>query len=94
MRLVKSNPELFKNPTLGEANPTTFLEEVELQSNEDRAARVEKREPSVARRKVRYPSYMPSGSVPSSVKPEVELIHPDSVVENELGLKTLGIEEE
>ena len=77
MRLVNTNPDLFKNPTLGEANPTVFLDEVELQNIEDKAARFEKREPSVARRAVRYPTYMPSGSVPSSVKPEVNMVSPD-----------------
>lgn len=77
MRLSKTNPELFENPTLGEASPTVFLDEQEIQNIEDKAARFEKREPSVARREVRYPTFMPSGSVPSSIKPVVNMVSPD-----------------
>lgn len=77
MRLSQSNPELFENPTLGEASPTRFLDEVELQKIEDRQARIDKREPAIARREVRYPTMTPSHSVPSSIKDEVKLISPD-----------------
>lgn len=79
-RLVNTNPELFENPTLGEANPTVFLDEQEQQNIEDKAARFEKREPSVARREVRYPTLPPSGTVPSSVRPVVNLVSPDEVI--------------
>lgn len=78
-RLVNTNPELFQNPTLGEANPTVFLDEQEQQNIEDKAARFEKREPSVARREVRYPTLMPSGTVPSSVKPVINMVSMDEV---------------
>jgi hypothetical protein len=77
MRLSQTNPELFSNPTLGEANPTVFLDEQEKQAIEDKAARFEKREPSVARREVRYPTLMPSSSVPSSVQPVINMVSPD-----------------
>jgi hypothetical protein len=78
-RLVNTNPELFENKTLGEANPTVFLDEQELQNIEDKAARFEKREPSVARREIRYPTLMPSGTVPSSVKPVINMVSMDEV---------------
>lgn len=76
-RLVDTNPELFENPTLGEASPTRFLEEVEAQKVEDWQARIEKREPGVAVREVRYPSLMPSHTVPSTVAPVVNIVSPE-----------------
>jgi hypothetical protein len=76
-RLVTTNPELFENPTLGEANPLPFLEEVEAQRVEDRNARFEKREPGIAVRDVRYPALPPSGTVPSTVANTVTIVSPD-----------------
>lgn len=81
MRLSQTNPELFKNPTLGEANPTVFLDEVEKQNIEDKAARFERREPAIARREVRYPTLMPSHTVPSSAVPVVNMISPDEYMQ-------------
>jgi hypothetical protein len=94
-RLIKTNPELFENPTLGEANPTTFLEEVELQKNEDRSARLEGREqPLIARREIRYPTVMPSGTVPSSIQPVVNMVEPGSfATPNEDVLKSSELSE-
>jgi hypothetical protein len=72
--LPKSHPELFSNPTLGEAVTNRFLDEVELQEAEDRSARAQNREPLIARREVRYPSETPSGSVHSNVHDVVNLV--------------------
>lgn len=77
-RLVNTNPELFKNPTLGEANPTTFLDEEVAQNIEDKQARRDKREPLIARREVRYPVYAPAHAVPSSTQDVVNMHNPDS----------------
>lgn len=76
-RLVDTNPELFENPTLGEASPVPFLEEVEAQRVEDRQARIDKREPGVAVRDVRYPTLAPSNTVPSTVANTVTIVDPD-----------------
>lgn len=73
-RLVDTNPELFKNPTLGEANPTTFLDEEVAQKIEDKQARRDKREPLIARREVRYPVYAPAHAVPSTTQDVVNML--------------------
>lgn len=75
-RLVKSNPELFTNPTLGEANPTTFLDEEVAQIVEDKQARMDQREPLIARREVRYPVYAPAQAVPSATQDVVNMVDP------------------
>lgn len=57
--MVDLNPEIWNNPTLGEAVNLPFLDELEAQIMEDYAARVEGREP---RRVMHYPrrhEYMP-----------------------------------
>ncbi|MFE1145201.1 hypothetical protein [Streptomyces rochei] len=77
-RLVDSNPELFTNPTLGEANPTTFLDEEVAQTVEDKQARRDKREPLIARREVRYPTYAPAQAVPSSTQDVVNMHDPNT----------------
>lgn len=77
-RLVNTNPELFKNPTLGEANPTTFLDEEVAQKVEDKQARLDKREPLNARREVRYPTYAPAHAVPSATQDVINMHDPDT----------------
>lgn len=86
-RLSQTNPELFTNPTLGEANPTTFLDEEVAQNIEDKQARRDKREPLVAKREVRYPVWAPATAVPSSVGDVVNLHDPDS---NEIVVEGTG----
>jgi len=76
--LPKSHPELFANPTLGEAVTNRFLDEVELQENENRSAKAEGREPLIAQREVRYPTETPSGSVHSNVHDVVNLVESNS----------------
>lgn len=75
-RLGSTHPELFANPTLGEAVPNVFLDEEVLQAKEDWQARLGGGTPRIARRKVRYPVYMPSGTVPSNIKDEIRLVDP------------------
>jgi len=77
-RLVNTNPKLFTNPTLGEANPTTFLDEEALQTIEDKAARMDKREPLVAKREIRYPVFAPAQAVPSTTQDVVNMHDPDT----------------
>lgn len=72
--MVDVNPEIWENPTLGEAVDNQFLDEVEAQSKEDRAARREGRAPREVQREVRYPTMTPSGSVPSSVSDKLTFV--------------------
>lgn len=73
-RLVDTNPELFENPTLGEATTNPFLDQVEEQRLEDRNARAKGREPRVVIAEGRFPKFISADSVPSSVKPELVYI--------------------
>lgn len=72
--MVDVNPEIWDNETLGEAVDNQFLDEVEAQSKEDRAARREGRAPREVQREVRFPTMMPSGSVPSSVSDKLKFV--------------------
>lgn len=72
--MVDVDPKIWDNPTLGEATNNLFLDEVEAQAKEDRAARREGRTPETIQREVRYPTMPPSGSVPSSVSDKLVVI--------------------
>lgn len=72
--MVDVNPEIWKNQTLGEAVDNQFLDEVEAQSKENRAARREGRPPREVQRVVRYPQMTPSGSVPSNIQDELKFV--------------------
>jgi hypothetical protein len=63
--------EAFDNPTLGEATTAPFLDQLEAQNKEDFNARHEGREPRTVSAVNRFPQFMPAGSVPSSVQPEL-----------------------
>lgn len=73
-RLSQTNPELFENPTLGEATTNPYLDQQEAQATEDYNARLDGREPRTVIAKNRYPQFMPAGSVPSDVQPELEYV--------------------
>lgn len=70
-RLSESNPELFENERLGEASPLPFLDQMELQKQEDYSARIEGRTPRVVIAEDRFPHLPPSGTVPSSIAPKL-----------------------
>lgn len=57
--MVDVNPEIFNNPTLGAAANGTFLDVEEAQYVENRAAKVEGREPRIATREESYPGFVP-----------------------------------
>lgn len=54
--MVDLNPEIWNNPTLGDAATSGFADEEALQRVEDRAAKAEGREPWIARRISRDPN--------------------------------------
>lgn len=71
-RLSQTNPELFENPTLGEATTAPFLDQVEAQKREDFNARHAGREPRTVVALNRIPGkFKPSGSVPSNYTDQI-----------------------
>lgn len=83
MTYSSEHPELVNNPTLGAATTNPFLDQVEAQSIEDHNARIEGREARTVIAENRYPQFMPSGSVPSSTKPELSFKDETPVAESE-----------
>ena len=56
--MVDVNPDIFNNPTLGQAANGQFLDMVEAEMNEKRDAEIEGREPRELRRRENYPGYV------------------------------------
>lgn len=84
-RLSETNPELFENPTLGEATTTPFLDQIEAQQKEDFNARHEGREPRTVVALNRIPGkFTPSGSVPSDYSEEIAFEGETESTEEEL----------
>lgn len=71
MSFSSEHPELIANTTLGAVTTNPYLDQVEAQTIEDHNARIDGREPRTVIAENRYPQFMPSGSVPSSVQPEL-----------------------
>ena len=69
--MVDVDPEIFNNPTLGAAANGVFLDVMEAQQAENRAAAIEGREPELVHREGRYPGYMPEN--PSSYHSDVTI---------------------
>lgn len=80
-RLSETNPELFENPTLGEATTSPFLDQVEEQKKEDFNARHEGREPRTVLALNRIPGkFIPSESVPSDYSEQLAYEGEDSLI--------------
>jgi hypothetical protein len=80
-KLSYTHPELFSNPTLGEATKSPFLDQVEAQKIEDFNARDEDRAPRTVVAGNRYPQFMPSGTVSSDIQPDLSYSDGDPVNE-------------
>ncbi len=63
--MVDVNPEIFDNPTLGQAANGPFLDLIEAQMNEDRDAKIEGRMPQKLTRDNCYPGYVTPPKTPS-----------------------------
>ncbi len=74
------DPKIWNNKTLGSASKLPFLDEIEAQAAENRAARAEGREPAVVVHKDNYPKLIPSETVPSGIS-DVKVVHPSSLDE-------------
>jgi hypothetical protein len=74
------DPEIWNTPNLGSASPVPFMDEVEAQRVEDYDARLNNREPLIARRapEDRAPHFMEPHTVPSSVDIKVNLTDPNA----------------
>lgn len=70
-------PECLSNPTLGAATNGVFLDVLEAQQAENRAAEIEGREPRIAKRDEHYPAWQRPEDLPSHYSPVV-FIEPDS----------------
>lgn len=84
------NPEIWDNPTLGDAATNGFADEKALQEVENAAAMREGREPWIAQRLHRYPGSHNDVSVESSYDDGMRLIDPATLAEFDSGVDTLA----
>lgn len=61
------DPAIWDNPTLGAASHGVFLDQVEKQQLENRAALIEDRPARIVKRENRYPGYVPDNPNDPSV---------------------------
>jgi hypothetical protein len=88
--MVDLNPEIWDNPTLGEAATNGFADEKELQAIEDAAAKREGREPWIAKRLHRYPGSQNDVSIESSYDDGMRLVDPSTLLES--STEVVGVE--
>lgn len=80
--MVDLNPEIWNNPTLGDAATNGFADEEALQAVEDAAAKREGREPWIARRLHRYPNAANDVSIENSYDDGMRLVDPSTLLES------------
>jgi hypothetical protein len=99
-QMTDLNPEIWNNPTLGKAAHNERLDRLEKQQHEDRAARLENREPREVVVENDYPDWTPqvqerTGTVPSNAV----VVHfadeqPHDVVQTGPNIKPEGMSDE
>jgi hypothetical protein len=75
------DPEIWNNKTLGEAANGQFADEMQMQAIEDRAAKLENREPMLVRRIHRYPGARENGDqqLASSYDDGLRYVNPETL---------------